>query len=560
MSADSASISSPPTSSQLPILPGGGWMFNRATDLLIGGGLGYVLTLPVLWWLTSAHGVNAWPTWVFLMISLFISGPHYGATILRAYEHRADRSRYALFAVWATIAIVGLFVAGLHNVMLGSLLVTVYATWSPWHFSGQNYGVAVMFLRRRGVEVEPLAKRLLYASFILAFLLSMLVMHGDTSILSNASVPVGELSNFQFLTIGIPGNVIKIALPIVVGLYSFTLGATAVLLSQKARLRDLGPAACLVLSQALWFALPAAAPVLAGKRFDGLAFTIVWISAAHGLQYLWVSYAYARGADSSIRLRTYFLRTLMAGSAVTIFPAMLFAPGVFGTVPWDNGLAILLISAVNIHHFVLDGAIWKLRDGTVARFLLRDTSVTSESDAIEVPSSRWFHPTIAVVGVVGLGVALFDGYEREIEINQATNVDHVISVSKRLAVIGRDSPALHTQIGRHLVEQGRFEEAIKHYRKGIELFPSVPAWVGLGVAYGKVHRWEDATAAYEEALLVMPDNVGLLAQTGVAYMEQERFELARRLLERAARLAPGNAQITKDFRRAVMAQVKSGGG
>ena len=249
-------------------------MFNRTTDLLIGGGLGYVLTLPVLWWLTNAHGVNAWPTWVFLMISLFISGPHYGATILRAYEHRADRSRYALFAVWATIAVVGLFVGGLHNVMLGSILVTVYATWSPWHFSGQNYGVAVMFLRRRGVEVEPRAKRLLYASFILAFLLSFIVMHGETSILSNASVPVGELSNFRFLTIGIPGDVIKIALPIVVGLYSFTLGATVVLLTQKARLRDLGPAACLVLAQALWFALPAAAPVLAAKRFDGLAFTI----------------------------------------------------------------------------------------------------------------------------------------------------------------------------------------------------------------------------------------------------------------------------------------------
>ena len=535
-------------------------MFNRTTDLLIGGGLGYVLTLPVLWWLTNAHGVNAWPTWVFLMISLFISGPHYGATILRAYEHRADRSRYALFAVWATIAVVGLFVGGLHNVMLGSILVTVYATWSPWHFSGQNYGVAVMFLRRRGVEVEPRAKRLLYASFILAFLLSFIVMHGETSILSNASVPVGELSNFRFLTIGIPGDVIKIALPIVVGLYSFTLGATVVLLTQKARLRDLGPAACLVLAQALWFALPAAAPVLAAKRFDGLAFTIVWISAAHGLQYLWVSYAYARGADSSIRLRTYFVRTLMAGSTVTIFPAMLFAPGVLGTVPWDNGLAILLISAVNIHHFVLDGAIWKLRDGKVARFLLRDTSVVSESDPIEVPRSRWFHPTMAVVGVVGLCVALVDGYEREIRVNQATNIEEVIDVSERLAMIGRDSPVLHTQIARRLADQGRYEEAIEHYRKGLELFPSIPAWVGLGVAYGKLERWEDATDAYEQALFRMPDNVALLAQTGVAYMEQEKFELARRLLERAARLAPGNAQVTKDFRRAVMAQANAGGG
>jgi hypothetical protein len=38
-------------------------------------------------------------------------------------------------------------------------------------------------------------------------------------------------------------------------------------------------------------------------------------------------------------------------------------------VPFDTGLLLLVNAAVNLHHFVLDGAIWKLRDGTVARIL-----------------------------------------------------------------------------------------------------------------------------------------------------------------------------------------------
>jgi hypothetical protein len=35
------------------------------------------------------------------------------------------------------------------------------------------------------------------------------------------------------------------------------------------------------------------------------------------------------------------------------------------------GLGLLTASIVNLHHFVLDGAIWTLRDGRVARMLLR---------------------------------------------------------------------------------------------------------------------------------------------------------------------------------------------
>ena len=64
------------------------------------------------------------------------------------------------------------FGAGLGSEWIASLLVTAFYTWSPWHYTGQNYGISLMLLARRGVAVDPTTKQWLKASFVLSFLLS----------------------------------------------------------------------------------------------------------------------------------------------------------------------------------------------------------------------------------------------------------------------------------------------------------------------------------------------------------------------------------------------------
>jgi cytochrome c-type biogenesis protein CcmH/NrfG len=506
-------------------------------------------------WLTRTYGLEHWPTTVFILISLAISGPHYGATILRVYEHREDRRRYVFFALWATLAITVLFVAGLSKVWIGSILVTVYTTWSPWHFSGQNYGVAVMFLRRRGVPLPPLAKRFLYASFILAFALAFLVMHGQLSIISHASIPVDSLSSYEFLSLGIPRDVVLILVPLTAIAYAISLVGSAVLLLRNAPLRALGPAACLVLTQSLWFALPAAMPVIAQQPLHGLAFTVVWISAAHGLQYLWINYYYARGAESSLRLSPYWLRALLAGSAVTIFPSILFAPGLLGSVPWDYGLAILLISVVNIHHFVLDGAIWKLRDGKVARFLLGSAAAGKAGAEGEEIRGVWFRPAMAMLGVVSLSVAVIDGWEREITVNQSGgDITRMMGAANRLAWIGRDSPMLRSMIAQNMAAEGQMNDSIDQYEKSLALFPTGAAWAGLGLVQAGQGRWEEASVAFVSAIGFDPESSALLAHSGQAYMHLGRPDLARVAFERASALAPDNEIIGRELAKAIAAE------
>jgi hypothetical protein len=64
---------------------------GRWTDALFGYGLFYLLSAPLVYWFATQQELDAWPKWIATMSGLVIVGPHYGATILRAYEKRNDR-------------------------------------------------------------------------------------------------------------------------------------------------------------------------------------------------------------------------------------------------------------------------------------------------------------------------------------------------------------------------------------------------------------------------------------------------------------------------------------
>jgi hypothetical protein len=520
-----------------------GWLYGPAIDLLIGAGGIYLVMVPLLIGLDQRGLMTSWPIVAVTLLSLFISGPHYGATILRVYDRREDRRQYALFAIWATAALVALFVAGLHSVLLGSFLVTLYVTWNPWHFSGQNYGISLMFLRRRGVEVDRLTRRLLYASFVCSFLLAILVLH---SIAPNAEVAPQSMSSdsiFRFQSLGIPRAVIQPIIWVTAAAYLVALGGAGLLLLRRARPRDLLPVACIALMQSLWFALPAALPTIAQVRLGGPAFTAIWLSAAHSAQYLWVTSFYASQQDRAAAgsggggpaLRNWWARTLLAGSTVTILPGILFAPALLGTVAWDNGLWILLVSVVNLHHFVLDGAVWKLRDGRVARLLLRDVRAGSEAATEPSPRIRWGRTVLVGTGIVSLAVALFDLWQRDVVINRAGDDNDAIVVAlERLRWIGREPALIHTRIGNRWAQQGRLEDAIGQYRRSLEIHESPEAWRGLGAAHARRGQWQEASVAYRSALALHP-------KTEMALSIESELRRVEALGSEALRAARGRA-------------------
>ena len=519
----------------------------------MGAGAGYILMVPLLLFVASSTGTAQWPLGLVLLFTLAINTPHYGATLLRVYEQREERRKYAFFAVWVTLLLVLAFAAGSRSVLVGSVLFTLYVTWSPWHFAGQNYGLTLMFLRRRGVAIDPRLKRLLYTSFLCSFVLAFLAVHVENSSAVYAPGATAEANTLRILRLAIPVEVARLLMSIAAALYVLSLVGVALGLRRQARARELMPAAVLVLTQALWFSVPALLALTGTYTPGGLAFAAIWISSAHSLQYLWVTSYYAKRTDPSMHAVPYFVKALLAGTAVTVIPSLLFAPAALGAVAWAGGLGVLTFSVVNLHHFILDGAIWKLRDGRVARALLR--SIGDEqlrSEAGTAPAGRRLLPAaIWTASALSVAVPVLNLWELTIDVPRAENdVVRMEAAARRLAWIGRDSPRVLADLGLLYQGTGQVDAAIAAYEKVLALEPS--AGVNNNLAWMlAVHRGSDPeSAAYAVRLAEAASqssghrHPGILDTLAVAYAAAGRFDDAERVATRAAALARGGGEAT----------------
>jgi hypothetical protein len=488
------------------------WLYGPLPDLLLGCGGLYALVF-VAYAASGPAFERVFPVGLLPLGALVLGTPHYGATLLRVYRRSDDRRAYRLFGTQVTLAIAALFVIGVYDVTVGSLLLTLYLSWSPWHYSSQNYGIARLYLGRRGVSLEPLDKRLLHACFWLSWLLVLVSVHVEDPQGAYAPVELGGIA-YRSIPLGIPRPVAAFLLAALALAYANALLACLMRLRQRAPWRDLLPAVALLALQALWFSVPVLSrATLVGIELAPLdpyrqADTFHWIAFGHFAQYLWITTWYARNAgDDPVRSR-FLWQAFAAGALVWGIPSLLFSPGLLGVRAFDAGLAALVASAVNVHHFVLDGAIWKLRDGRIARVLIRREAGAPGEPAPQ-PARRlrgWraFAATFAVVfalaNVVGT-LELEYGFRRAA---LAGDAERLALAARRLTWLGRDHPGLRAQLALFAEHAGDPETGAREIRRSLELHPTAAAWVVLGRLSEQAGDREGALAAYREALVLDP--------------------------------------------------------
>lgn len=492
------------------------WLAGAWPDLLIGCGLLYIVLFAISA-VVGAERIEAMDLALHAVVVMaLLSIPHYGATLVRVYEDRHDRRKYAFFTVWVTLAMVALFAIAIHADVLAKWLNTVYISWSPWHYSGQNYGIALMLLARAGVGIEATTKRYLWWSFVLSFVLTLVAMH--TSVGETAYAPVAEGADaLAFQRLGVPPLVRDGVLVVGGAAYLLTvILAFRGLRRSAAATRDVLPAAALVLIQALWFTIPVVV-----RRFgileelgpfgtDHVEYWFLWIAAGHAAQYLWIVGYYERKRVPGRTRGGFYLRALLAGFSIWTVPALLFAPGVLGNRPYDLGLFVTLAAVVNLHHFIVDGAIWKLRDGPIARVLLR-----SETGEAPPPGRGRLAPWIWGAGALSLlvGVASFVearyGFDRALQdardpAHLEAAVERAESSLARLSWLGRDGPDLRVEFARVLDRAGRSGEARAQVEQALALHPTAAAYTELGNQEARAARWADASRAYAAAVELDP--------------------------------------------------------
>jgi tetratricopeptide (TPR) repeat protein len=521
-----------------------GWLFGPVPDLLLGCGLGYMVVLAVLCFFGTQVRDGISPGFL-PFLTVLIGAPHYGATILRVYERREDRRAYALFAVHATLLLGLLFVVSTQWLLLGSLVITVYLTWSPWHYTGQNYGLAVMFLRRRGVPLDATTKRWVYAAFVLSYAVVFLAVHSDAPG-SEYTPPLYFGAGYQVLSLHIPSRFGDPLFQVSLGGYVLAVAVAAWRLTRSASLAQIAPALALVFTQALWFGLPVAMRrygLLAGvepfaPQYAGWYF--FWDALAHSIQYVWVTSYFARSAPGFTGLPTYLGKALLAGSAAWSVPALLFAPDLLGRIPYDAGLGALVAAVVNLHHFVLDGAIWKLRDGRIARVLIRNEAAAAPAP-IDAPRRRPWALAAWAVGAASLAVFLASYFETEFGLNKAAargDVPRMRTALARLDGLGRESAQNHLQFGRILAARGDAAGALREYQRSLDLFEMPDAWIALSETYEGNGNLSKARDALDRALAMLPESAPLLYRSATLASKSGDVESARALLERAVALDP----------------------
>ena len=525
------------------ISPSKRWLYGPLPDLLVGCGLWYALAFVVL----AVAGAQIRDVGMFTLMPFLLlafAAPHYGATLLRVYEQREERQTYAVFTIYSTAILAAVFVVGVHSAAVGSIILTVYLTWSPWHYTGQNYGIAAMFLRRRGVDLGGNAKHFVYTSFMLSYVLVFLAMHSGAR--ADDYIPlVYDPVGYHFLPMGLPYA--SVTLPAVGLAYVVATVGAGVLLLRRASVRDVAPAGALTLTQALWFSIPL---ILRHWQVDtGIepwedrfgTYYFMWIGIGHSVQYLWITSYYARIRSNWTGQVPYYLKVLLAGAAIWTLPTLIFAPHLLGRLPFDAGLGILAAAIVNLHHFVLDGAIWKLRDGSVARILLRSRDPSEVAAAPAPEGRRWIAPAVWGVGAICVAITFGVKWEREIGINRAFAAGDLRRVGRsldRFAWIGRDSPGLRAFLGKAYAKEGNDALARRNYERSLELHPRAQVWLMLGALHARNEQWVDAADAFESSIAIVPDNEQAHFQLGLARLELGQPEAAREAFERAAAQNP----------------------
>ncbi|MGQ9897744.1 MAG: tetratricopeptide repeat protein [Acidobacteriota bacterium] len=221
---------------------------------------------------------------------------------------------------------------------------------------------------------------------------------------------------------------------------------------------------------------------------------------------------------------------------------------------------------VNIHHFILDGAVWKLQEPRIAAVLVYDQ--VQEQGASDTRRSSFSHrwDTFALIGaVVGLGVlagldvvkfVLGGRLTDAAALTQALKLNPYDGlIAARLARLApaegdrlRARDALERAVainpyeaesqallGQTLIEQGEYEAAYLHYQAFHEHLPNeVRALVNLGTLAVRYGQEEAGIAAWERAVQLDPEGQPMAwSNLGDAYMRANRVQEAIRAYERA---------------------------
>lgn len=345
------------------------YFVNAYVDYLVVG-LGSIFAFIAL---LFTYGTESalWAAQLALALQIVINHPHFAATNYRLYHNRENIMQYPITALvipWIILAVViGSFYS---PKFIAPIFYKVFMYWSPYHFSGQTLGVTLIYARRAGFFVGKWERftlsNVIYSSFL------YMTARGDM-ITAATDIVLPAMSDVDQYRLGLPIWVSQVILVwMIVNAVGFTCLVIKWCQEQK---RMLPPIVLLPLvTQLIWF-IPGAFV----KSF------YLFVPMFHSLQYLLIAWSLQLKEKMDVEKITPSVGYVVKETARWGLINLILGGILFWAIPtglyyifrndlgWNfSDVFVLAIigAGVQVHHFFVDGVIWKLKKKTVSSPLM----------------------------------------------------------------------------------------------------------------------------------------------------------------------------------------------
>ncbi|HEY9756972.1 MAG TPA: hypothetical protein V6C97_17535 [Oculatellaceae cyanobacterium] len=346
------------------------WILHPVIDsLFCCGGILWLLLFAVL---AGFHaGLDCGPAGVTLLLlnglgQVFFADAHQPATLWRVYLSPRTRQSVGAFVTICGITTLALGAFGLYNASFTAGLVVVTLAWSIQHLLAQAYGVSLIYCYKRGYMMSNNERQIFYYLFQTGLAFCVIRMFTYSSFLSK------DLYGLKIPFWG--------PLPEWICYLSLAAFQINVLLF-------VGMVARKWMREKRHFPLPALAATLTAlmlpllNHWEPIAFVIFVQTFYHASQYIVVTTAYylkEQGMPEGVplsRISSLLLKpvTLKYIGVITILGLLMFValPLSLAAVGFDRSVAYCVVYCIfNIHHYITDSAIWRMKDPEVRKLLV----------------------------------------------------------------------------------------------------------------------------------------------------------------------------------------------
>lgn len=332
-------------------------------DALLTGGISIVGMAAVLAYASLFGAPIAFTKSDWITLSILINSTHFMASYRLLYVSRAE----ILAHRWSTLFVPAALIAVLVLAALSPMRDAVYqellilsSIYLAWHYTGQAWGMVASFGQVTGIRWSPRERFLIRFGMRTLLVLHVLYALAGRFPPANWIAPATWIQIYGWTFYGVCGVAV---ISLVAGALGFL---SAYQRTGKLPVRVVLPWAALYLWYPFWYFVP-----------NGFLF----VQLSHALQYLAFPLRvevnrYAQEAPRTltqkrIRALVAYLALVVAGSTVLFGPilaARWIGNGWYST-PDARAIFVAFTNCVAIHHYFIDGAVWKLSNPKVRREL-----------------------------------------------------------------------------------------------------------------------------------------------------------------------------------------------